>query len=123
MGKQVKQPQDHQPKQAGPSALDRLREEARKFGGFEEYAERELTITGRLGSVTVTTLNPLDWDAEVLSAISRDDYLTAIAGMCSEADGAAVRRVKPTIGSLMLAFAGVEEDESGEPSLGESQAS
>lgn len=116
----AKRPQDRQQKQ---SALDRLRAEARKFAGFEEYAERELHIDGRLGSVTVRTLSPLDWDAEVLSAIARDDYLTAIAGMCSPADGERVRRIHPTIGALMLAFSAVEDDETGELSPGESQAS
>ena len=120
MTKAQRKPQDRKPKQ---SALDRLRDEARNFAGFEEYAERELHVDGRLGSVTVETLSPLDWDAEVLSAIARDDYLTAIVGMVSPSDGDRLRRVRPTIGSLMLAFAGVEEDESGEPSLGESQAS
>ena len=112
-----KQPQDHQRK-----AVDRLRSEASKVPGVAETQDRRLTIQGRLAAVTVTTLNMLDWDADVPALLRDGDYLGALCGMVSVEDAAALRASKPTIGALMAAVY-AEDEETGEASPGESQAS
>lgn len=119
MGK--KQPQDHKPKK---SAAERVRNEA-SASVLDDLAGRELTVTGRHGEITVTTLgDPLEWDAEVVSFLREGDYMAAIVGMLSLEDGQRLRALRPSLKSLMeiVMGDGEHEDES-EPSLGESQAS
>lgn len=114
-----KQPQDRKKK----GAAERLRAEAGQMPGLEELASQELTIAGRAGEVTVQILeNPLDWDAEVMSSLRDSDYLAAICGMLSTEDGQRLRAVRPSIGSLLEALM-APDDEAGESSLGEEQAS
>lgn len=118
----TKQPQDRKPKK---SAVQRVRNEAGGSSVMAELAGRELSITGRHGQITVTTLgDPLDWDAEVVSFLREGDYLAAIIGMLSLEDGQRLRALRPSLKSLMeiVMGEGEHEDES-EPSLGESQAS
>lgn len=120
MPKTIKQPQDHKPKQ---TAVDRLKAEAGSLPGLDEMAGLTLTVSGRNGSATVTTLDsPLDWDAEVIGLLAAGDYLGAICGMVSASDESALRAVRPSIGSLMAALMEPVE-ETGEASPGESQAS
>ena len=112
-----KQPQDHQRK-----AVDRVRAESSTIPGIAETQDRKLAIEGKAGSVTVTTLEMLDWDASVPGLLAAGDYLGAICGMVSDEDAARLRAVRPTIGSLMTAVY-ADDEESGEASPGESQAS
>jgi hypothetical protein len=119
MGAAKKQPADHKRKQA----IDRLRDEAERMPGIEGMAGVEITVTGRHGTVTVTPMpNPLDWDADVLSFLREGDYLSAVCGMVPEESAAALRAVKPSIGSLMAALMEPTEETS-EPPVGESPAS
>lgn len=116
----VKQPQDRKKKQ---TAVDRLKSEAGTLPGLDEMAGLTLAVEGRNGKVTVTTLSsPLDWDAEVIGLLGSGDYLGAICGMVSTEEGAALRAVRPSIGSLMAALLEPVE-ETGEASPGESRAS
>lgn len=112
-----KQPQDHKKK-----AVERLAAEASQVPGIAETEGRRLTIEGRLGAVTITTLNMLEWDAEVPGFLREADYLGALCGMVSQEDAARLRAVKPTIGAMMTAVYASDE-ETGEASPGESQAS
>ena len=115
-----KQPQDRQPKKA---AIDRLRAEAKSLPGLDEMAGLTLTVSGRNGSATVTTMDsPLDWDADVIGNLGAGDYLSAICGMVSTEDGNRLRALRPSIGSLMAALM-EPGDDTGEASPGESQAS
>jgi hypothetical protein len=115
----AKKPADHKRKQA----IDRLRDEAERMPGLDGMAGVDLTITGRHGKVTVTPMpNPLDWDADVLAFLREGDYLSAVCGMVSEEDAAALRAVKPSIGSLMASLMEPVEETS-EPPVGESPAS
>jgi hypothetical protein len=112
-----KQPADHKRK----ASAERLREEAERLPGIESMAGVELTVSGRHGEVTVTPLpNPMDWDADVIGYLREGDYLSAVCGVLPDADGAALRAVKPSIGSLMAAL---NEPAGSEPSVGEPQAS
>ena len=118
MTKSVKQPQDRKAK-----AADRLRKEAQALPGLDEMAGLEITVSGRAGSVTVTTMDsPLNWDAECMAFLKSGDYLSAICGMVSDEDGVRLRAIRPSIGSLLTALMEPAE-ESSEPSPGESQAS
>lgn len=112
-----KQPQDRKRK-----AVDQIRAEASKVPGVAETQDRRLAVEGRLGAATVTTLNMMDWDAEVPALLRDGDYLGALCGMVSVEDAALLRSVKPTIGALMTAVY-AEDEETGEASPGESQAS
>ena len=118
-----KQPQDH--KQKG--AADRLQAEARSLPGLDELRGVSVTIKGRRGEVTVKAIeDPLDWDAEVVTHLGTGDYLSAICGVLSEEDAARVRAVKPSIRDLLTALIEPNEDDEeddGELSVGESQAS
>ncbi len=119
MPKQPKQPTDHKRKQS----LDKLREEAERLPGIDGLAGIELTVDGRHGTATVHTMsNPLDWDADVYTFLREGDYLSAICGVVSDEDGAALRAIKPSIGSLLAALS-EPTDETSEPSVGEPQAS
>jgi hypothetical protein len=113
-----KKPQDRKPK----GAADRLRAEAEKIPGLAETEGRRLTIEGRLGTVTVTTLNMLDWGAEVHAYLREGDYLSALAEMVSVEDARMLLACKPTVGAMMTAIQAPVE-ETGELSPGESQAS
>jgi rRNA processing protein Krr1/Pno1 len=118
VSKPVKQPQDRKAK-----AADRLRDEARQLPGLEEMAGLEITVSGRTGTVTVTTMeSALDWDAECMAHLKSGDYLSAICGMVTDEDAARLLAVRPSIGSLLTALM-EPSDESSEPSPGESQAS
>lgn len=117
-GKGGKRPQDHKRK----AAVEQLRAEAESIPGVAETENRTLTIEGRLATVTVTTLNMLDWGAEVHSFLREGDYLSAICEMVSPEDGARLRASKPTVGTMMTAIYAPAE-ETGEASTGESQAS
>jgi hypothetical protein len=114
----AKKPADHKRK----GAADQLRDEAANIPGIAETQDKSLVIVGRLGEVTVTTLNMLDWDAEVPSALREGDYLTAICGMISPEDAARLRASKPTLGAMMTAVY-APDPATGEASPGESQAS
>lgn len=114
-----KQPQDRKRK----ATADALRAEAERLPGIEGMAGVELVVAGRHGEVTVTPMpNPLDWDADVYTFLREGDYLSAICGVVSEEDAAALRAVKPSIGSLLTALMEPTEGAS-EPPVGESQAS
>jgi hypothetical protein len=116
----ARQPADHKPKK---SSAERLREEAERIPGIEGMAGVELTVSGRHGSVTITPLaNPMDWDADVFTFLREGDYLSAICGVVTEQDAAALRAVKPSIGSIMAALMEPDEETS-EPPVGESPAS
>jgi hypothetical protein len=112
-----KQPQDHKRK-----AVDRLRAESDKVPGIAETQERRLTIEGKAGTVTVATLNMLDWDAAVPGQLAAGDYLAALCGMVSDEDAALLRAARPTIGAMMTAVY-AEDEETGEASVGEQHAS
>jgi hypothetical protein len=114
----AKKPADHKRK----GAVDQLRAEAANIPGISETEDRKLVIVGRIAEVTVTTLNMLDWDAEVPGFLREGDYLAAICGMVSPEDAARLRASKPTLGAMMTAIY-APDDESGEASPGESQAS
>lgn len=113
----VKQPQDRQRK-----AVERLRDEADSMPGIAETEDRRLTVEGKGGKVTVTTLNMLDWEASVPGLLGAGDYLGALCGMVSDEDAAKLRACRPTIGAMMTAIY-AEDEETGEASVGESQAS
>ena len=117
MSPKPKQPQDHKKKAAA-----QLQAEASKVPGIAETENRRLTVVGRLGEVTVTTLDMLEWGAEVPGFLRDGDYLGAICGMVSADDEQRLRASKPTLGAMMTAIY-APDDESGETSLGESQAS
>lgn len=115
--KAPKQPQDRQRK-----AVDRLRAEAENVPGIAETQDRQLVIEGKVSTVTVTTLNMLDWDASVPGLLAAGDYLGAICGMVSDEDAVLLRAARPTIRAMMTAVY-AEDEETGEESPGESQAS
>lgn len=113
----AKKPADHKKVKA-------LKAEAEKMPGFKEVAGTRLRVTGRSGEAIVTILDILDWLGESQGMARDGDYLGAYCGMVSDEDAAALRAIRPTVGSLMTAEVLTDEDEkSGEPSLGESQAS
>lgn len=115
----AKKPQDHQKK-----AVQQLRTEASKVPEFKEVAGSRIRVSGRSGTVTVTILDIMDWLGESTGLASQGDYLGAYCGMISDEDAAALRAIRPTVGSLMAAEVVTDDDEeSGEPPLGESQAS
>lgn len=120
MPNKPKQPQDRKPK----AAIDQLRAEAADVPGLKEVAGSRVRVSGRSGTVTVTILDILDWLGEA-SGLARDgDYLGAYCGMVSDEDAVALRAIRPTVGSLMAAeVVGDDDEESGEPTLGELQAS
>jgi hypothetical protein len=120
MPKPGKQPQDR--KQKG--AVDALRAEAANIPQFKEVAGSRVRVTGRSGTVTVTILDILDWLGEASGLAREGDYLGAYCGMVSDEDAARLRAVRPTVGSLMAAEVVTDDDEeTGEPTVGESQAS
>lgn len=117
-----KKPQDHKRK-ADADPLEQVRAEAKGLPGLDAMAGIKITVTGRNGTATVTTIDdPFEWDAEVIGLLGAGDYLGAICGMLSDEEGTLLRAMKPSIRSLMSALMDAPED-SGEPSLGESQAS
>jgi hypothetical protein len=120
-----KQTSDHKPKAGAQrkSPLEMLRAEMQAQGGLDELAGREVSIAGRTGAkVTVRILDdPLDWEAGVIAAFQGNDFLTAICGMISDEDALLLRKVRPTLGTLMAAL--MDDGPDGELSLGESQAS
>lgn len=114
-----KKPQDRKKK-----AVDALKAEARNVEGFKDVPGSRVKVSGRSGEVTVTVLDVLDWLGETQGLAVRGDYLGAYCGMVSDEDAAALRAIRPTIGDLMAAEVLTDDDEeSGEPPLGESQAS
>ena len=113
-----KQPQDHKKK----GAVDALAAEASKVPGIAETENRTLVIEGRLGTAKVTTLGVMDWDADVFGFLGTGDYLSALCGMVSPEDAAILRSVKPSVRAMMTAVYD-QDEESGEASVGESQAS
>lgn len=119
----AKKPADHKRKRQ--DALDLVRAEAAKSADLAAMGERKFTIKGRRDTVTVTTLDALDWDAEVVGLLRDGDYLGALVGMLSDADGVALRAARPSIGELLVAFTESDDDgdADGELALGESQAS
>lgn len=114
----AKKPQDHKAKK---DTLELIRAEAAKSADLSAMGSRTFNVVGRRGEATVTTLDPMDWDAEVVGLIRDGDYFGALAGMVSEADEVALRTVRPSIGALMVAF--TEPADDGELPVGESQAS
>lgn len=117
--KAAKQPQDRQKK-----AVEKLQTEAAKLPGFKEVAGARIRVSGRGGTVTVTILDILDWLGESTGLAAQGDHLGAYCGMLSDEDAAALRAIRPTVGSLMAAEVVTDDgEESGEPPLGESQAS
>jgi hypothetical protein len=115
----VKQPQDRKRK-----AVDSLKAEAQQIPDFASMEGMRVKITGRDGEVVVTILDIMEWLGEAQGLARQGDQLGAVCGMVSDTDAAALRAVRPTIGSLLAAEILTDEDEeSGEPSLGESQAS
>jgi hypothetical protein len=114
----AKKPADHKPKK---DMLELVRAEAAKQAALTDMGGRTFTITGRRGEAEVTTLDAMDWDAEVVGLIREGDYFGALAGMVSDEDEAALRQVRPSISALMVAF--TEPSDDGDLPLGESQAS
>ena len=120
-----KQPQDRKPKKG---AAERLQSEALRLPLLDELRGISLTVHGRRGEVTVQAIDdPLEWDAEVVSHLGHGDYLSAICGVLSDEDAAKVRAVKPSIRDILSALMEPNDaddaEDSGELSVGESQAS
>ena len=120
-----KQPQDRKPKKG---AAERLQSEALRLPLLDELRGISLTVHGRRGEVTVQAIDdPLEWDAEVVSHLGHCDYLSAICGVLSDEDAAKVRAVKPSIRDILSALMEPNDaddaEDSGELSVGESQAS
>lgn len=106
------------------SAADKLRAEAANVPGVKETAGARIRIEGRNGVAVVTILDLLDWLGETSELHRQGDYLGAYCGMISDEDAAALRAVRPTIGALLSADVLTDDDEeSGEPTVGESSAS
>ena len=115
--KGAKQPQDHQKK-----GVDRLQAEASKIPGIAETENRQLVIASEGGPITVTTRPMLKWKGSVVSRLREGDFLEAICGMVSPEDAARLRMADPELEELMTAVY-ADDEESGEASPGESQAS
>jgi hypothetical protein len=116
----AKKPTDHKRK----GAAARLRAEAEKLPGFKETAGTRIRVVGRSGETIVTILDVLDWLGESHSLAREGDHLGAYCGMVSDEDAAQLRAIRPTVGNLLTADVVTEDDEeSGEPPTGESQAS
>ena len=120
-----KQPQDRKPKKG---AAERLQSEALRLPLLDELRGISLTVHGKRGEVTVQAIDdPLEWDAEVVSYLGHGDYLSAICGVLSDEDDAKVRAVKPSIRDILSALMEPNDaddaEDSGELSVGESQAS
>lgn len=110
----AKKPADRK-KKARP--IDRLRAEM----GSLDIPAGELTIRGRNGKAKVTILDPFEWDAEAVAFLNSGDYFSGVLGMVSPEDAARIRLVRPSLGQLFEAL--LDNDEPGEPDVGESQAS